>query len=332
MRWSDFSEAASLVNWSVVLPAELQAAIEREVDAVDRPRLAQSSEQITNDYKHGRFRGSLNLPESRAAYLITRLPATFAANQYVFREVKRLAPELNPRSLLDLGAGPGTAMWAAREVWPEISSFTLLESNKEFLRLGQRMAKGLSAEWLEADLASLPEFPVRDLVVLSYAIGEVKTPSPVVHKAWLAAEKALVIIEPGTPKNFAAMTEIRRRLIDLGGHPIAPCPHTNACPMAVADDWCHFSVRVERTAEHRRLKGGTLGYEDEKFSYLAFSKKPAPHAAARIVRHPAIHGGHIRLTLCTAEGLQSPTVTRSDKAAFRAARQAKWGDEWPEQS
>lgn len=315
----------------MALPLELRTGIERELQSVDRARLARASEQITDDYKHGRFSGSLGSPESRAAYLIARLPATFAANAYVFREVARLMPELNPQSALDLGAGPGTAMWAAREVWSSLSTFTLVESNAEFLRLGRRLAANVDVEWLEADFTSMPEFPPRDLIILSYALGELKAPAAIVQKAWKSALKALIIVEPGTPKNFSVIADVRRQLIDAGAHPIAPCPHSNPCPMAEAGDWCHFAVRVERTAEHRRLKGGTLGYEDEKFSYLAFSKTPAAHVCARIVRHPAIHGGHIQLTLCTPEGLQSPTVTRSDKNAFRAARKAEWGDAWPDQ-
>jgi len=139
----------------------------------------------------------------------------------------------------------------------------------------------------------------------------------------------LVVIEPGTPKNFSTIAQIRTQLIKGGGRPIAPCPHANACPMAVANDWCHFAVRLERTAEHRHLKSGTLGFEDEKFSYLAFSKEAVSMPLSRIVRHPEIHGGHIRLTLCTAEGLKSTIVTRSEKESFRAARKENWGDEWP---
>ena len=311
----------------MALPAALQAGIDRELERVDRSRLARLVERITDDYKHGRFAGSLNSPESRAAYLLTRLPATFAANLRVFQEVAQLMPELQPHSMLDLGAGPGTATWAAREVWPELQHSTLIESNREFLELGQRLAGEGREEWIDADLFSA-EFPCADLVVLSYAIGELKNPAPVVNKAWRAAEKLLVVIEPGTPRNFATVAEIRRQLIEAGGHPVAPCPHVNQCPMAAANDWCHFAVRVERTSEHRRLKGGTLGYEDEKFSYLAFGKVPAQHADARIVRHPEIHGGHIKLTLCTAEGLESTTVTRSQKPSFRAARKAEWGDVW----
>jgi ribosomal protein RSM22 (predicted rRNA methylase) len=305
----------------------LQAGIERELQRVQRARLAQAAAQITEDYRHGRFRGSLASPESRAAYLVTRLPATFAANRHVFQEISRLMPQLSPQSLLDLGAGPGTAMWAARGVWPQITSFTAVENNEELLRLGKGLAWDDQIEWKLGDIANT-EFPASDLVVLSYAFGELRSPLAVVERAWCAAQRALIMIEPGTPKNFATVAEARRLLIRSGAQPIAPCPHTNECPMAATGDWCHFAVRVERSAEHRRLKGGELGYEDEKFSYLAFSKTPAPHAAARILRHPQVHSGHIRLTLCTPEGLQSPTVTRSNKEAFRAARKARWGDEW----
>jgi ribosomal protein RSM22 (predicted rRNA methylase) len=305
----------------------LLAGIERELAHVDRTGLGRAASQISSDYKDGRFRGSLDSPESQAAYLLTRLPATFAANLRVFQEMKRLAPDLSPNSLLDLGAGPGTAMWAAREVWPGIARSTLMESNEPLLRLGERLASGLPAEWKRASLEGA-DFPPHDLVVLSYVLGELKSPLETAERAWRAAQIALVIVEPGTPKNFARVAEVRRRLLELGGHPIAPCPHTNECPMAAAGDWCHFAVRVERTSQHRRLKGGALGYEDEKFSYLAFSKPPIPHAQARIVRHPEIHSGHIRLTLCAPQGIQSPTVTKSNKAAFRAARKAAWGDAW----
>ena len=301
----------------------------RELAGLDRTTLASAAGQITADYQLGRFRGSLASAESRAAYLLTRLPATLAANISVFREVARLQPELQPNSLLDLGSGPGTAMWAAREVWPEISSFTLVENNRDFLELGKRLAAEIPTDWVNADITSLGQFPGADIVVSSYSLGEFKNGRDVIEKAWQSAQKALVILEPGTPRNFANLAGIRQQLISRGAHPIAPCPHRNECPMAAADDWCHFAVRVDRTSEHRRLKAGTLGYEDEKFSYLAFSKTPAAHAAARIVRHPAIHRGHIQLTLCTPEGLQSTTVTRSQRMAFRAARKAEWGDAWP---
>ena len=100
--------------------------------------------------------------------------------------------------------------------------------------------------------------------------------------------------------------------------------------MAQAGDWCHFAVRLERSAAHRRLKGGALGYEDEKFSYLVAGRAPAEMPLARIVRHPMARPGHIQLTLCTAQGLERRTVTKSQKEAYRRARRAEWGTAWSE--
>ena len=311
------------------LPDPLQLGIDRELQVVDRARLSRAAAEITANYKAGRFTQSLTTPESRAAYLLTRLPATFAANLYVFHEIACLIPHLDPRSLLDLGSGPGTATWAAREIWPSLRNFTLIESNCDFQQLGTRLASTIeNVNWIAANVNSI-ELPPADLVAVSYSLAEFKSPNTIIDKAWQAATKALVIIEPGTPANFSLIAKVREQLIDSGAHLVAPCPHVNACPMVAVGDWCHFAVRVERTSEHRQLKRGSLGYEDEKFSYLAFAKHPAHRADSRIVRHPAVHSGHIQLTLCTADGLTKETITRSDKENFRAARHAAWGDPWP---
>ena len=100
--------------------------------------------------------------------------------------------------------------------------------------------------------------------------------------------------------------------------------------MAAAGDWCHFSQRVERTSEHRQLKGGMLGYEDEKFSYVVGARKSFPPANERIVRHPRKHSGHVQLMLCTSQGLENRTITKSQRESYRKARQAEWGDAWDE--
>ena len=65
-----------------------------------------------------------------------------------------------------------------------------------------------------------------------------------------------------------------RGLAAAGAHVIAPCPHAADCPLAAAD-WCHFAQRIERTKIHRSVKGAELGYEDEKFSYIAVARHPA---------------------------------------------------------
>ena len=56
-------------------------------------------------------------PLEAAAYAITRLPMTFAAQQRVLGELRARAPSFTPKTLLDFGAGPAPSLWAARRVF-----------------------------------------------------------------------------------------------------------------------------------------------------------------------------------------------------------------------
>ena len=111
----------------------------------------------------------------------------------------------------------------------------------------------------------------------------------------------------------------------MGAHLAAPCPGGMACPI-VGDDWCCFTVRVQRSRLHRLLKEGDAPYEDEKFTYLAFTREPARPAPARVLRHPQIAKARIGLSLCTADGLPERTVTKQERDAFRVARKLSAGD------
>ena len=196
-----------------------------------------------------------------------------------------------------------------------------------------RLPESLKVQWSKLDLRSGLSCEKHDLVVISYTLGELPqaTADAVLVKAWKCAGKFLVVIEPGTRRGFAAVNAARSAMIANVAHIFAPCPHASACPMAAAGDWCHFSQRVERTSQHRQLKGGDLGYEDEKFSYVIAAKSNSPSLGARIVRHPGKHSGHIQLALCTPQGrIENRTVTRSSKEAYKRARKAEWGDSWTE--
>jgi ribosomal protein RSM22 (predicted rRNA methylase) len=312
------------------LPAELRAKLEEltaEVTAADLHRAAQ---EISDSYRERRFAAPvMRTPAHRAAYLNVRMPATYAANAHVFGEIaQRLRPG-SVKSLLDLGAGPGTAALAAQQ-FLKFETVDCVEQDIDLRAIGTQLLP--SAAWRAGNLENA-EVPASDLVVMSYSLGELRDKVGIIHRAWDAARSALVVIEPGTPQGFANILAAREQLIAAGAHIIAPCPHQGRCGMALRGDWCHFSERVERTALHRRMKGGDLGHEDEKFSYVVGSKIPASHAASRIVRHPLKHSGHIQLTLCTPpENIERSTVTRSQKELYKAARKAEWGDAWPPES
>ena len=271
----------------------------------------------------------------RLAYAAVRMPATFAVALAVFTTLRQLLPDQHITSLLDLGAGPGTAGWAALEVFDEVQQITLVEQDEGWIRTGQSLARAgdnvvlAHADWVHADVRAVTSFPAHDLVVSSYALGELapKVSREIVQAAWAAARTAMVIIEPGTMRGFELVRLLRDDLIALGGHVIAPCPHQDACPMPT-NDWCHFAQRFARSVLHRRLKAGTLGYEDEKFSYIVASKHLGKPISARVIRHPLRHAGHTRMRLCTGDGLQTITVTRSANERWQRARKIQWGDPW----
>ncbi len=169
-------------------------------------------------------------------------------------------------------------------------------------------------------------------MTVSYVLGEL---TPDARRAVVAeaarAGQAVVLIEPGTPEGYLRIREARDQLIGAGLHVAAPCPHDGTCPIEVGRDWCHFSARVSRSSLHRQVKGGSLPYEDEKFSYVAATRFPAEPAASRITRKPQIRKGLVLLDLCgpEGEGLTRSTVTKRHGDLYKAARDAEWGEEWP---
>src|SRR5207248_6968594 len=116
----------------MTLPAELTQAIERESSRFAPVELRRAAEDLSRRYRGEESRGSQLVvsPVERAAYLVTRLPATFAAVTTVLREARDRVPDFHPRSVLDLGAGPGTAAWAASEIFPEIERMMLVERDQ----------------------------------------------------------------------------------------------------------------------------------------------------------------------------------------------------------
>jgi ribosomal protein RSM22 (predicted rRNA methylase) len=318
------------------LPEELQNAIDRQMKQTPAPARTRAAAEISEVYRKGDFSSTpLKSAAHRLAYLQVRMPATYASCRHVFSKLREAVPEFQPRTWLDLGAGPGTTGCPAAKTFPSLETLSFVERDVELLRIGKTLAAEANedvlrgANWTASDLRRVVPEP-QDLIILSYSLGELHAADAlrVVSSAWRAAQM-LVLIEPGTPKAFARLGELRKQLIHAGATIAAPCPHERECPLFAREDWCHFAERLERTAEHRRMKGGSLGYEDEKFSYLCATRLPVPERTGRIVRQPMIHSGYVQLQVCAPDELRQITVTKSQKEPYRAARKAAWGDSWP---
>ena len=87
------------------LPAALNRAIDSEAAQHDHKLLTRAVEDMTFRYRcRAKDTGAfVSTPLHRAAYVITRFPATFAAVAAVLSEIKSRMPEFAPADLLDLG-------------------------------------------------------------------------------------------------------------------------------------------------------------------------------------------------------------------------------------
>ncbi|MGG5259907.1 small ribosomal subunit Rsm22 family protein [Phycicoccus avicenniae] len=324
------------------MPLPLNRALEAVLDGADPERLRRATTRLIDVYRSGAPPTEQVLSDrvSATAYAAYRMPATHAAVARVLRYALEVAPDLAPHSLVDVGGGTGAAAWAAADAFPGLASVEVVDGSADALAVGADVARHgpralAGARWTRRDLGGGRALPRADLVTVAYVLGELGPDlrDRVVDAAADAASEAgavVAVLEPGTPRGFAAALAARDRLLAAGWHVLAPCPHEAACPLAAAGDWCHLAVRLDRTALHRRLKGAALGHEDEKVAYVVARRTPADTPAGRVLRHPVTRKGLVQLELCRDDGTASrEVVSRRQGPRYRAARHAGWGDQWP---
>ncbi len=281
--------------------------------------LKKTAQALSERYRNG-IKPFLRTKQDRYAYLLTRLPATKAALQRVFQEIRGFPLE----SMLDIGAGPGTSWLAAQEIWENLTA-TLIERDHDFVEMGSKMTPSDRVRWVTTDVSKLPPLEIHDLVLFSYSWGEILDLT-LLKRAWEATRQFLIVVEPGTPRGYESMLKARDFCISQQGKVFAPCPHSHRCPWENTKDWCHFGVRLERTEDHRLAKEGSLGYEDEKFSYIILSKQAEAPAFSRLLKDPLRRKGHTLITLCAKDGIEQKTITKKDKEIYKPINKLKWGD------
>ncbi len=310
-------------------PGELSAAVARLVDVARD--LRDAAQSLTAAYRNGKDSSHINL----VAYLATRVPATYAANRRVMSELQRLRPDFAPQAVLDVGAGPGTASWAALAQWPNVSHVSQVEKSTPFMALakalnGQSEVPALmAAEVVSGNVLKLPLGHKADLVIASYVLAELPMAeiSAAVDNLWRCAGDVLILIEPGTPAGFDRLRLVRSRLLGAGGQVVAPCTHHFVCPME-RDDWCHFKVRVQRSRAHMKAKNAAVPFEDEAYSYLVIQREKLVVSGDRVLSPPSISKVAVSLRLCTDQGVATPQIASRDKPAYKRAKKIGWGDLW----
>src|SRR5207237_2405721 len=132
------------------------------------------------------------------------MPATYAAVSACLDAVRAARPDFSPRSLIDVGAGPGTVTWATAGAFPSIETFTLVDTNDhlralalDLMRRNQRLRRteyrsGSARAYLNGAVDA-------DLVVASYVCGEIDEAelAMIGELMWRRPRSPLLQSEPG---------------------------------------------------------------------------------------------------------------------------------------
>jgi ribosomal protein RSM22 (predicted rRNA methylase) len=314
------------------LPAELKAALDARLQGLSRHEIAERAALISRTYRDGGASSVIASEQDALAYALARMPATYAAVSACLNALSEARPDFAPKRLLDVGAGPGTATWAAAEAFASLQDFTLLDANSVLRSLALDLCsdsirlKPIAYQRGPAGAALAAAAPA-DLVVASYMIGEcnAQEQGALAEQMWRATRDTLLVVEPGTPAGYRGIIALRQRLIALGAKVVVPCPHDEICPLQ-APDWCHFTQRLPRLRAHMQLKAAELPYEDEKFSYVVLSRKPVAPRFTRVLAQPVVTKVEVTAKLCSPDGLRTGKVPHRDKVAYARARRWRWGD------
>ncbi len=337
------------------IPYEMQEATEKLLEKRSISKIRDCVSLICDRYnkESGQGKVLVKTEEEAESYALSRMPGTYGAVKTAVMEFKAALegyfeehPEEVPKTLADIGAGTGAAVWAVDSEM-ELESITCVEREDSMIAIGKHMLSFGSevmrkAAWIKENAASENKDGSRikaDLVTASYIMNELKAEDRdrFLENLWETSEKAIILLEPGTKAGYLNIMYAREYFIKNGGIVAAPCTHSEKCPLS-GGDWCHFTCRMQRSKVQKFVKGGDAPYEDEKFSYIAVLKGKDKEdidpktdingTHSRIIRHPIINKGCVEIKTCSANGINEMKITSRDKTVFKQARKAEWGDIW----
>ncbi|MBK9518619.1 MAG: methyltransferase domain-containing protein [Anaeromyxobacter sp.] len=255
------------------------------------------------------------------AYLLFYWPISYLQARGVLSELPR-----PPRTVLDLGSGPGPLAFAALDAGA--AQVTAGDRAKQALAAARELAR-LSGEPLAtrewnptqgrplAELVAGGQAP--DTILVGHVLNELWSGEGQAARraallqearALLAPGGSLVIIEPALRDTSRALLEVRDLLVAGGAAVRAPCLFRGACPALLKpSDWCHAERPIAPPPLVAQVgKAAGLRKEAVKMSYLVLAPpgegwaEPPPGRVFRVVSEPLAGKGRLRYMGCGPEG------------------------------
>ncbi|KAG0338372.1 37S ribosomal protein S22 [Podila humilis] len=219
------------------------------------------------------------------AYIAAVSPNTFSAIRNVLGEVHRRVPNLDPKTMLDFGTGPGTAIWAANEVWQRPIQYTGVDTSMAMLETAEGVLESLSASSAGIDNVTLkpfmshgPKAQKYDVVMAAFVLGELTTSAlrrSTLEQLWNSTNDMLILIDRGTPSGFKAVAEAREQILGLDVDLYKPKRKYDNFGNILPDE-----EPAPREPAHvlapKKTKHSKENFEDAKYTYVVLRKGPRP--------------------------------------------------------
>ncbi len=323
------------------IPEKIEDTISQILEGEDGVEIAKHVEILHKKYTHRDPNQQQKIVKDMhdvLAYLVLRSSATFAQIIGTLNQIKELSPDWQPQSLLDIGSGPGTAIWASKEIWPSIQTATCVDQEKNFLSISQEIIQKAGIEISMTPVFAtvdkyIPNNKKYDLVIISNTLNELSPAQQqaTINKAISQCSGILVIIEPGTPAGCNTIQKIGQNIPELMN---IFAPYIQNSFVKNKETWIHFSQKFIRTDYLRRARQQmreselmASDWEEAKFSYIAFSTfEPTLQINSRLIGQPIKAKGYIEIPLLTKDEIKLTKILKRNKDEYKKAKELRWGE------
>lgn len=260
------------------------------------------------------------------SYLLYIFPRTYLADKVVFSSFLQ---EYNSRelSILDLGCGLAPATLAMLntlhienlvkiDVYLNDLEKTPTEFAGEFILKAFPRGK-IKIRNLIGDYTKRTFDASFDLILLSFSLEELSGTNPKAHlelitelQGLLRAGGKIFITHPADKRRSANIMQLRDLIPE---YILAPCTHSNACPLLGGRDWCHFTFEWIKPSILQNIfyKLG-CNLPDVKFSYLVVSKEKVTRSDTdgRIINRILNQKGVFQFKVCNSQGISNCRVLK----------------------
>ncbi|CAG8772787.1 7691_t:CDS:2 [Cetraspora pellucida] len=256
------------------------------------------------------------------AYVAGYLPITYGPIYNVLYELSTRLPDFSPKNVMDFGTGPGTAIWAAHEIWgSNIENFLGIDISEAMLRTAENI--------LSCDYSTR-----YDLVISAFTFNELPNDNirqSILESLWNKTEDTLVLIEKGTPAGFKIIAEARKKIL----HSATKFQVDANLQLDKQDNdamstLANYGAHVVAPMQTKKVVGNN--YEDSKYSYVILRRGPRPRISATETSkklEKLTHDSTINTELAKSH-IERMIIPKSQgKVPYRDARKAMWGDLFP---